>query len=325
MALNPRLRARLEREKEQERRLTRLQKDELTTLLPEGRVHLDEPTALRSAVRAGGPAEAFVIAEDLEELKMILEWAGTHSVEYRFWGEGAFTLVRDGGLPGIIIKLGDAFREIAVERTDGDDVFVSVGAAVRPRELVNFVEAEGLGGAERFARAPGTMAGLLCTIVPPRDFVLEGAVEELTMVTREMRELSLRGSGIRFEEGRLKIPRTAAVTRMLLKLKRSTKEDVSRAIEEQLKSAVTPDEQPHFAFAFESPCKTRASELIDDAGLLGVRVGGARVSSVKGDCIVNESDSRARDLAVLMGLVKDRVRQDTGVAIASTIEVVGER
>lgn len=325
MALNPRLRARLEREKEQERRLTREQKDELLSLLPEGRVHLEEPLALHSVVCAGGPVEAFVTAFDTDELKRVLEWADAHSIEYRFWGEGAFTLVRDGGLSGIIIKLGDAFREIAVERSSGEDVFVSVGAAVKPRELINFVEAEGLAGAERLIGAPGTMAGLLCTLLPPRDFVLEGTVEELTMITRETKGLTLRGSGLRFEEGRIKIPRTAAVTKLLLRLQRSTREKVSRAIEEAVSSASSKDEQPHFSFAFESPCKTRVADLIDDAGLKGVRVGGARVSNTKGDSIVNESEARARDFAILISLVKDRVRQDTGVAIASTIEVVGDR
>ena len=151
MALNPRLRARLERENEQDRRLTREQKDELAALLPEGAVLLDESTALHGVVHAGGPVEAFVTAGDLDELKRVLEWADTHSVEYRFWGEGAFTLVRDGGLSGIIIKLGDSFREIAVERVSDDDVFLSVGAAVKPREILNFVQAEGLAGAERLA------------------------------------------------------------------------------------------------------------------------------------------------------------------------------
>jgi len=325
MALNPRLRARLEREKEQERRLTRKQKDELAALLPEGKVLLDEPVALHSVARAGGRVEAFVTADDVEAIKRVLGWADTHSVEYRFWGDGAFTLVRDGGLSGIIIKLGSSFRDISVERTSGDDVFVSVGAAARPRELLNFAEAEGLSGAERLAGAPGTMAGILCAVTPPRDFVLEGAIEELTMITREMRELTLRGSGLRFEEGRLKIPRTAAVTRMLLKLKRSTREEVARALEKAIGSAPTPEERPHFSFAFESPCKTRASDLIDDSGLLGVRVGGARVSSVRGDTLVNEIEASARDIAILISLVRDRVKQDTGVPIESTIDIVGER
>ena len=325
MALNPRLRARLERESDQDRRLTREQKDELAALLPEGAVLLDESTALHGVVRSGGPAEAFVTAGDLDELRRVLEWADTHSVEYRFWGEGAFTLVRDGGLSGIIIKLGDSFREIAVERASDDDVFLSVGAAAKPREILNFAEAEGLAGAERLAGAQGTVAGLLCAVSIPRDFILEGMVEELTMVTRDMRELTIRGSGLRFEEGRLKIPRTAAVTKLILKLKKSTKEEVSRAIEEGLKSAASSDEQPHYSFAFESPCKTRAADLIDDAGLLGVRVGGARISTIKGDSIVNENEAKARDVAILISLVRDRVKQDTGVVLTSTIDVVGER
>ena len=101
--------------------------------------------------------------------------------------------------------------------------------------------------------------------------------------------------------------------KLLLKLRKSTKEEVSRALEESLKSRASSDEQPHYSFAFESPCKTRAADLIDDAGLLGVRVGGARISTVKGNSIVNESEAKARDVAILISLVRDRVKQDTGV------------
>lgn len=324
MALNPRLRARLEREREQERRLTREQKEGLAVLLPEGRVRMDEPTSHHSVIRAGGPVEALVVVEDMAELKIVLEWCETHAVEHRFWGEGAFTLVRDGGLAGIIIKLGDGFREIRSERSVEGEAFISAGAAARPRELVSFCEREGCAGAERLTAAQGTLAGLICTASLPGDLSLEGLVEEITIVTREMKELTLRGSSLRFEEGRLRIPRTAAVTRMLLKFKKADAGEVTRVVEEGMEVARDPDDQPHYSVVFKSDCKTPAADLIYDAGLSGVRVGGARVSTERTSSIVNEGEARARDIAVLLSLVKDRVKQGTGVVLTSAVEVVGE-
>lgn len=325
MALNPRLRARFEREREQERRLTREQKEELEKLLSHGSVLFDEPTANHSAARAGGPVEAFVDVKDMDDLKLVFEWCATHNVEYRFWGDGAFTLVRDGGLAGIVIKLGDAFKGISVDRSTDDDVFLNVGAGATLTELVSFCETEGVSGAEGFVTAPGTVAGLLCAAVVPEGFALEGTVEEVTVLNREMKELTLRGNGLRFEEGRIKIPRTAAVTRLLLKLKRSNTADVASVVEEHISGISTSADLAGFAHSFKSPCKTKAADFIDDAGLRGVRVGGARISSDDALTILNEGEAKARDITVLISLIKDSVKQSSDVALLSTIDVVGER
>jgi UDP-N-acetylmuramate dehydrogenase len=323
MSLNPRLRAKLERQSELERRLTREQKDELAKALPKGQVLFDELSSHHSIARAGGAFEAFAVVRDIKQLKRVLEWCEAHTADYRYWGEGAFTLVRDGGLPGLVIKLGDGFQGIAIERTNDDDVFVAVGAAVGPREIVSFCETEGLSGFETFASAQGTIGGLLCASSMPDGWLLEGLVEELTMVTRDRKELSLKTQALRFEEGRLKIPRTAGIIKVLLKLKRSTTADVARGVEKYLRAS--DGDVPRFAFAFSSPVKAHAAVLIEEAGLKGVRVGGARISQQNACSIVNEGEVKARDIAVLLNLVKDRVKQSSLVALDATIEVIGER
>lgn len=324
MALNPRLRAKLEREREGERRLTREQKEGLAGLLPEGQVLFDEPTALHSVARVGGPVEAFVSINTPDELRAVMGWAQENAVDYRFWGCGAFTLVRDGGLSGLMIELGEGFRCASVERFEGDAAFVSVGAAAKTSELAAFCESNGLAGAAGLASAQGTLASLLCANPLPADLSLEGIVEEVTLLTREMRELSLRGKALRFEGGRLKIPSTAAVTKLLLRFVRSA-EDAVQETEAAMGEAERGEDRPHYARAFVSETKTAARDLIYDTGLSGVRVGGARLSSSFADAIVNEGDAKAREMAVLIGLVKDRVREDTGITIASTIEIIGER
>ena len=325
MALNPRLRARLERQGEQERRLTIDQKDELARLLPDGQVLPDEVGANHSVVKAGGPVEAFVVVNDIDELKRVLEWAEIHSADYRFWGEGAFTLVRDRGLAGIIVKLGDGFREIAVNSSAGDGLEVSVGSAARFTELASFCEAEGISGAERLACAQGTLAGLLCAQAVPEGFSLQEIVEEVTILTRDMRELTIRGSSLRFEEGRLKIPRTAAVTKVLLKLEKRDGGETAAETDDAVGEGSDSNEQFRFACAFRSTTKITADELIYDVGLSGVRVGGARISSKNVCTIINEGEAKARDIAVLISLVRDRVKQETGIALLTTIDIVGER
>jgi len=317
MALNPRLRARLERQREQERRLTIDQKDELARLLPEGQVINDEPMANHSVIRAGGPVEAFVVANDLDELKRVFGWAESHSAEYRFWGEGALTLVRDRGLSGIIIKLGDEFRGLSIESTADAGTAVSAGASVKCTEFASLLRENGLACPEGLVSAQGTLAGLLCAQTVPEGLSIGDFVEEVTILTRDMRELTVRGSSLRFEEGRLKIPRTAAVLRILFRLEKSDGRTES--------TETNYEKAPHFACAFRSTTKTGADELIYDLGLAGVRVGGARVSTDDVCTIINEAEATAKDIAVLINLVRDRVKQDTGIPLLSTIDIVGER
>ncbi len=316
MALNPRLRARLEREREQQKRMSSQQLDELARLLPEGQVLLNEPTKNHSGARVGGPVEAFIITNDIDELKRVLGWADEHSIDYRFFGTGSFQLVRDGGLNGIMIKLGKNFANIVVDRSSESEVFVSAGGGARVWELAAFLKAQGISGANKLCGAQGTLGGLLCAQAIPDGKALDDIVEEITIITRERRELTLRGSGLRFEEGRLKIPRTACVIKILFKLARASAEQID---------ADKSCDVPCFAFAFKSPCRTAAQILIEEAGLSGVRVGSARVSADNPCTILNEGTASAKDITVLVSLIKDRVKQASGILLVPTIDIMGER
>ncbi|MFH1829215.1 MAG: FAD-binding protein [Pseudomonadota bacterium] len=329
MALNPRLRAKLERQREQEKNISREQLEELVRLFSQGSVFVNESTANHSAARVGGAVEAFVTTNDMDELKRAIAWANELSIEYRFWGTGSFTLVRDGGLSGILIKLGDGFKDIAVERSFESEVFVSAGAGTKVYEFTSFCKAQGISGAEQLCGAQGTLGGLLCAQASPDGKTLEGMVEEITIITREGRELTLRGSGLRFEEGRLKIPRTSCVTKALFKLSRACDSVIARSPSTLLRAGscdeAIPYDTPCFALAFKSPCKTSAQILIDEAGLTSVRVGNARVSAENACTIQNEGDATAKDIIVLISLIKDRVKQASGILLVSTIDIVGKR
>ncbi len=300
--------------------MTREQRDSLIGLLPPGAVLFDEPMARHSSLGAGGSAEAYVRVEDTAELIRLLGWALENVVDYRFFGFGSATLVRDGGVSGLMVKLGSGFKAADLERQQGDDVFVSAGAAFRSKDLANLCAARGLAGAEPFGEFDGTVAGALFAKGGETTPAFAPAIEEVTIVTKEGRELTLRGQALRFEEGALKIPRTSAVVKILFKLKAAAD---ARSHDET--SADDPGSQMRLARIFASPCKTKASVLIEEAGLCGVRVGGARVSNRDANSIVNEGQATARDVAVLMSLVRDRVKDETGITLTPLIDVIGER
>ncbi len=257
----------------------------------------------------------------------MLAWADEHGVDYRAWGSGSTVLVRDAGLRGVALQLGDAFTTAAVDREEPEGVLISVGAAMPAMAFVDWCAEQGLAGAERLAGLSGTMGGKLMANAGTAEAPLAEIVEEVTIVGREGKVLTVRDRGLRFEERGLKLPRTAVVVRLLLRLAR---DDVAAIAERttavrEARPAARGTNPQRFAPLFRDPGKVGAAVLIDEAGLAGVRVGGARIAPEWANAIVNENEASARDVIVLMGLIRERVRERTGITLENAIEIIGER
>lgn len=289
-------------------------------------VKFDESLSRYTTIGIGGPAESFVVVDSVDELKTVLDFTSEQMIDFRILGGGSNTLVKDGGLRGLLIKLGDGFDTIVVERAIDDDVYVSVGSATSTRRLVKWAADEGLSGLEILAGVWGSVGGNLISNAGTGEGSIGSVVEELTLVSREKRELTMKKQALKFEYRSLKIPRTATIVRTLLKLTRSTPSYVHSKVATLIEKrrATQPMGVKSLGCIFKNPPKTSAGILIEDAGLKGVRVGGARVSSVHANFIVNEGNSTARDVIVLMNLVRERVKESSGIVLETEIEIIGE-
>lgn len=324
--LNPRLRARFERLSESEKRMTKEQKAELCALLPDGRVRLDEPMNAHSSMGVGGPVEAFVTVENVEEIKKVIVWSVERNIDYRFFGGGSNVLVRDGGLRGLAIRLGDGFDSIDVDRQSGDEVFVKVGAATSTQKAVRWAAEQGFSGMEVLVGVWGTVGGNIVTNAGTANGAIGDIVEEITIVTKDGRELTTKRSALHFEYRSLKLPRTAAMISVLIKLGKSSPENVRATVDAAIekRNSTQPSVARSLGCIFRNTGKTPAGMLIEDAGLKGVRVGGARVSGVHANFIVNEGKATAKDVTVLINLVRERVRENSSITLETEIEIVGD-
>lgn len=326
-AVDPRIRARFERQEEEAIRLTREQREELAGLFPQGTVRFDEPMSRHCTMRVGGPAEALATVEDVDQLKRLLEWASERRVDYLFWGGGSNTLVRDGGIRGLVVKLGGNFDFIKIDHRSGGEAFLSAGAATPTARLIGWCAENGVSGLEPLAGVCGTVGGNLITNAGTEEGRIADAVDEITVVDRDRRELTFKRPGLRFEYRKLKLPRTFAIIRALFRLEDDDGAAISGRVDEILRrrAGAQPEGVASLGCVFKNPGKTAAGFLIEEAGLKGVRVGGARVSTVHANFIVNEGGATARDVIVLMNLVRDRVREQTGFTLEPEINVVGDR
>lgn len=318
------MKARFEKTSEEETRLTRDQKEALVALLPEGQVMLDDELGRRTSFGAGGTCDAFAVVNGVEELKKVLAFTAERNCEYVFFGSGTKTLIRDGGFGGVVIAFGEGFSEINVEES-GDDVLVSVGTKVMTRDLLSLCSEKGYSGAEWLAMFGGTVGGCLVSGVSKISNSLADIVEEITVAMKDGREMTLKGKGLKGDESRMRVPRTAATTKVLFKLKKSSSEEVIAKVANEMKNVSSGEGPSLIRNVFENSGKVLAIECIEDAGLNGVRVGGARVSRTDANCIVNEGNAKAKDVSVLMEMIKDRVKQGSGIQLEPAITIIGER
>lgn len=304
--------------------LTVSDREQLSALLP---VRFDEPLAARTTLRVGGPAACFVEVDSVEMLKKMIAFCCTHEIPFFVLGGGSNVLIRDGGIRGVVMTLGKTFETHEILRESNDDVFVAAGAATSLAKLVRWSVEQGLQGFVNLAGIPGVIGGNLRMNAGTREGAIGDVTEEVTLVDRDLKEVTLTKRRLSFEYRKFQLSRSAVITKGLFRLKRASSDAEREKLKELL--AKRRETQPLTAkscgCAFKNPPKgTSAGQLIEETGLMGVRVGGARVSDIHANFIINEGNATARDVEVLLHLIRDRVQQQTGVVLEPEVIIIGE-
>ncbi len=293
---------------------------ELARRLP--RARFDEPLAKYTTFKIGGPADAFVEVEDAAQAQTAVRTAAEAGRPIFVLGWGSNLLVRDRGVRGLVVKLGGEF-----ERVDfpGGEV-VRAGAAARVPQLVVACAERGLSGLEPIVGVPGTVGGALAMNAGTRD-------GEIGPLTREIEALDLsegdvrvlRGADLKFayREGPL---RGRLALRATLLLKPGSKGDIMAAVAayQQKRLRTQPIHTFNVGSTFKNPPGAFAARLIEQAGLKGACVGGARVCAIHANFIENFAGAKASDVLALVDLIQERVRAAFGVGLELEMRVVGE-
>ncbi len=308
-------------------------KDELT-LKFDGEVLLNEPMSLHSTMRVGGKASIFLKPRTKDALKFAIRLAEERGLSYFFHGGGSNTLVKDGGVSGFVISTLGVFthHEVREKADDHIDLFVESGLSF-PGLLVL---AKDLGAADLapLTGIPGSVGGavLMNAGVPTRE--MKDVVRSITVITRAGEEIEISREKLPFEYRGLKIPRTLFLLGVLLRFQDlMNPEDVKNLMKQHQQKRIEkqPLHFPSLGCVFKNPIPQRkgeivasAGQLIDEAGLKNIRIGGARVSPQHANFIINEGNATAKDVLALIGLIKDKVRQTSGVMLETEIRVIGE-
>lgn len=308
-----------------ERELTRsLLNDADRTMLTEifdSRVRFDAPLAPYTSWKIGGPADALIDVETSDELAQVLRFVFKRQLPWLPLGSGSNLLVGDGGVRGLVLRLGGEFTSIEF-LDDATHIAVRAGASSSLSLLTAQAASRGAVGIGSLAGIPGSVGGALRmnagTDKEIGDFVRDVSVQTPTKpdphpVTPQYyyRHTTLESDAI--------------VAHVTLAFERGDPAKVRDEMQRRLvrRKKTQPLQFPNAGSCFRNPSDDKAGRLIEAAGAKGWREGGAEVSELHANFIVNRENASAADVAALLARVRRAVLEQFGVELELEVHFVG--
>ena len=287
----------------------------------EGVVKWYEPMNKHTTIRIGGPAQVWFEPESEEPLGRVVRWCGKEGVPLTVVGRGSNLLVRDGGIGGVCVHFGQP----GMSKIEAEGGKIRAGAGARLKQIVSVAKANGIMGLEFMEGIPGALGGAMRMNAGAMESWTFEAVESVRVMNREGKVSEVaRGD---FEVKYRKVPRLVEdiAVGAVLHGKPGNPEEIAEKLKQY--SRKRWDSQPAAPSAgciFKNAEKIPAGRLIEELGLKDTSVGGARISPVHGNFIVNQGGAKAVDVLMLMEKVQARARKDRGIDLEPEVIVVGE-
>lgn len=291
-------------------------------LTVESEVHLNYPLASKTTLKVGGPADCFVIPSEEADLSKVIKYCVQNSIPWFVLGRGSNLLIKDGGIPGVVIHLSHSnFSKLS----QLNETRVRFGAGVKLKRAANFARDAGLTGLEWMEGIPGSMGGAIRMnagamggetfdkLVSVRCMTPEGDVEDYEAQSIEhfyrncpmFRDHILIHAEFECELG-----------------ERSSIQELMK--ESNQKRWTSQPAAPSAGCTFKNPSNIPAGKLIDELGLKGSQVGQATVSDVHGNFMVNKGEASAKEFLTLIQSIQNKAKEDRGIQLQTEIQIIGE-
>ena len=295
--------------------------DEIQNVMGPGLAKLYEPLSKHTTMRVGGPAQFWVEPETEDGFARLVKFTTSKGMPLFVMGRGSNLLVRDGGIRGVVAHLSRGeFKRLEVREGK-----LHAGVGVKQKELAYAARDARIGGFEWFEGIPGNVGGALRMnagamgretfqqVVSVRFVDAHG---DFHMKTPAEMDVHYRHCGT--------LAHNYAVS-ATFRGEPSTPEEIERKLEESTQKRRTS--QPRESSAgciFKNPEQCPAGKLVDELGLKGARVGGAKVSEVHGNFLVNDNNATATDVLALIDQVKATALRERGIVLETEVQIVGE-
>ncbi len=285
-----------------------------------------------SWLKVGGPAEIFFQPEDEDDLSLFLKNLEAN-IPIFVIGACSNLIIRDGGIPGVVIKLGKNFAKIRQNKND-----VSVGAACRDSYLAQTCAKEGIDFS--FLRTiPGNLGGAVKMNAGCYGSYLSDYLIGLTLIKRDGSITHIKSSDLKFSYRSSNIPDDSIITNVLLRKEiddplriemKMTKALDLRSLSQPIKDLScgstfrNPLGRSSLEHKYDNDHSLKAWKLIDDAGLRGTKLGGAMVSKKHANFLINTGNATAKDLEDLGNFVIKKVKKNSGIDLTWEVILVGK-
>ncbi|QPC46258.1 UDP-N-acetylmuramate dehydrogenase [Mangrovibacillus cuniculi] len=287
-----------------------------------GIVKINEELASHTTMKVGGPADILVEPDSLQSLKKVMEIVRKHNTPWTAIGRGSNLLVHDGGIEGVVIKLGKGIDHL---EENGDKMVVGAGYSLIV--LATQLSRKGLKGLEFAAGIPGSLGGAvymnagahgsdMSQIVTKVHILFEDGTME--WLTNDEMKFAYRTSVLQQE-------RPGIVLEAELLLEPGDKTEITDQLKKNkdYRRDTQPWNHPCAGSIFRNPLPKYAGQLVESSGLKGHQVGGARISDMHGNFIVNAGGAKAQDVLNLIQHIKGKIKEEHDVEMHTEVEIIG--
>jgi UDP-N-acetylmuramate dehydrogenase len=283
-----------------------------------------DPLARFTTMRVGGPADLFAEVHNLFELRGLVRFARTRELPYFVIGRGSDLVISDAGIRGLVI-----YNRAQQHKFEGNRLTADSGVPMARAATLG--KQEGLSGLEFGLAIPGTVGGAVWANAGAHESDIQQVLVQSSVMLRDGTEQALDGAGLRlnYRESMLKHSPPSApevVTWATFELEPAEPDVIAERLDDirRWRQQHQPLGIPSAGSVFRNPNGDSAGRLIDSLGLKGTRIGGASVSEKHANFIVNDQNGTASDVRRLGELVRERVRNETGIELVFEIVFAGD-
>lgn len=285
-----------------------------------GKLLENEPMARYTTWRLGGPARYLALPADTEDVVRALELAHDRGLPWVVVGLGSNLLVKDGGFPGVVIRMGKG-----LDRFEMKGATAIVGAGMPTPILARRTAEAGFVGVERFVGIPGTVGGGIFMNAGCHGAEFAEIVTEVTVLDARGKVKQLARKQISFKY------RSSNIEGVVLEAKLGLGEESPAKLKElqaklfRWRKAGTPFDQPCCGSTFTNPTGSpkSAGTLIDECGLKGFTIGGAQVSTLHANYIINKGTATASDVLKVIDHIRKTVAKKTSITLELECKIIG--
>jgi UDP-N-acetylmuramate dehydrogenase len=282
----------------------------------------DEPMKKHTSFRVGGPVDVFVLPHDTKSLVNIIRICRNYGIPLFIMGNGTNLLVRDKGIRGVVVKTSENLKGYDIK-----DNIIKADAGMLLSTLSNIAMRKGLKGLEFTSGIPGTLGGAVAMNAGAYGGEIRNVVITSYCVDRNGEEIVLRGNmheyGYRTS---IILKEEYIVLNSEIMLEKGDTGQIKDKMDDLNKKRrkKQPLTQPSAGSTFKRPKGYYAGTLIEDCGLKGFRIGGAKVSEKHCGFIVNDKNASADDIINVISYIRNEVQKKYGVELEPEVKIIGE-